>query len=77
MRLRYELENGICLDNDGEHIYGVHNRNDIVKAKRIQDRIIEYIGEDRWNRLALLRNDKGSQDLSLIKLFLKEELKKL
>lgn len=75
-RLRYELENGICLINGKEHIFGVHNHNPSI-ANYYQKAIINYIGEERWNRLQDLQIYKGKTDLKLILISLQQELEKL
>lgn len=75
-RLRFELDNGICLDNGTEHLFGIHNKFDPVKVKYYHDKIVEYIGEERYNRLLELRNYKGKVDLGVVEIMLKQELKK-
>ena len=37
--LRYDIRNGICLLNHSEHIYGVHNKNDLIKRTYYEDEI--------------------------------------
>ena len=77
LRLRYELKNGICLDNGAEHIFGIHNKYNPAKVQEIHTKIIKHIGGDAYNWLLSMRNSKGKGDLKLIKLYLSEELAKL
>ena len=73
-RLRFELKNGICLINGKEHIFGVHNHNPLI-SKEYQDKIIAYIGKERWEYLKTLKYRQKKADLNLIKIYLEEELK--
>ena len=75
-RLRYEIDNGICLDNDGEHMFGVHNFNPEI-AREHQDKIIAYIGEERYERLKTLKHRQKKADLKLIEIYLEGEMKKV
>jgi len=75
-RLRYEPRNGICLLNQTEHIFGVHS-NDPSKSRQYQDLIIAKIGQDTWEWLLSLKSCKDKQDLTLIELYLKQEINKL
>ena len=75
-RLRFELDNGICLDNGAEHLFGVHNKFDPVKAKMYQDKIISYIGNDRYEKLLSMRNGTYKVDLKAVEIMLKQELQK-
>ena len=68
-RLRYELENGICL-TAGEHFFGVHNQG---RQKDYEERIKTVRGQDIYERLSLLKNEK-SKSLALIKIYLEQEL---
>ena len=70
-RLRYELENGICLTS-WEHKYGIHGSHE----ERYRGMIKIYKGQDIYERLSLLRNSK-SDDLKMIKIYLEQELNKL
>lgn len=72
-RLRYELQNGICL-TQGEHKWGVHNPN---KAEEYRDKIIAYIGQERWDFLKSLKSSGGKPSIYLTKLYLENELAKL
>jgi hypothetical protein len=76
-RLRYELRNGICLNNAKEHIYGVHHKFDTTVAREYQDKIISKIGADRYVYLLSLRKGSYKTDLKLVKIFLQQELIKL
>ena len=70
LRLRYDLDNGICLTK-WEHRYGIHGNHEEEYRKRIK----QVRGEDVYERLSLLRN-VTIKDLRLTKLFLLMELKK-
>lgn len=70
-RLRYEIENGICLTM-WEHKYGIHGDHE----EEYRERIKKVKGKDIYDRMALLRNAK-SADLRTVKLFLEQELRKL
>jgi hypothetical protein len=76
-RLRFELRNGICLNNAKEHIYGVHHKFDTTIAREYQDKIISKIGADRYVYLLSLRKGGYKTDLKLVKIFLQQELIKL
>jgi len=74
-RLRYSLDNGICLVNGREHIFGVHNTNPAI-ASEYFDRIIFVIGEKRYKKIMLLKKARtGTSDLTLIKYYLTKKLK--
>jgi len=73
--LRYSLENGICLENTGEHIYGIHSRN-ITIANQYKAKIEEVRGSDIYDKLNSYSNNK-SKSLKEIKIYLENELKKL
>ena len=75
-RLRFELDNGICLENQREHIFGVHNRNPLT-AREWQDKIIAKIGQAEWEYLKRLKSVNSKTDLHLVFLFLKQELLKI
>jgi hypothetical protein len=70
-RLRYEIENGICL-TEGEHYYGMHGGREEEYRRRIQ----AMRGADIFDRLYLLRNQKPP-DMMILKIYLMEELRKL
>ena len=76
-KLRYLVENGICLENHKEHIFGVHNKFNPPIANEYQNKIIDYIGKERWEYLKSLRADKSKADLALIKIYLQKELKNI
>jgi hypothetical protein len=76
-RLRYDLKNGICLDNHSEHIWGVHNRNNSPLAYSIHEQILKKIGKETEKYLQELRRFNGKTDLRLTKVYLEEEIKKL
>ena len=73
-RLRFELENGICLINGKEHIFGVHNNSPLI-SKKYQDLIIKKIGKKRYEYLQSLVNIKTEKrDLGSLKLYLRQRL---
>ena len=78
--LRYDIRNGICLDNAHEHIYGVHNKfNHSITSHfqmRINERMVMREGQEIFEKLDQLRWVHDS-DLQLIKIYLTNELKKL
>ena len=73
--LRYLIENGICLINGSEHLYGIHSRN-IIKANKYKDMIEEVKGVGIYERLASYSNRK-SKSLKEIEIYLEYELSKL
>jgi hypothetical protein len=75
-RLMFDLQNGICLNNQTEHIWGVHCKNDPAKANNYYQRIINYIGRERKEYLDSIKVFKGKTDLQLVKIHLEQELKK-
>lgn len=70
-RLRYELENGICITN-GVHFYVAHHagRAQEFRKKALQIREIDE------KFLETLRHLTGGSDLFLVKLYLEKEFKK-
>lgn len=76
-RLRFDLQNGICINNHTEHIWGVHCKNDPAKANYYYQKIINYIGKERKEYLDSIKVFKGKTDLRLTKIYLEQELKKL
>lgn len=72
-RLRYELDNGICLENRSEHIFGVHSK-DPAKSREYQDKIINKIGQKKYEKLLSLRHSVSKQDLQAIKIYLQIKL---
>ena len=73
-RLRYELDNGICLENGGEHKFGIHNPN---RENEYREKIKKVRGEDIYKRMSLLKRINGKTDLQLVKIFLLNELEEL
>ena len=71
-RLRYELDNGICL-TAGEHFFGIHHQG---RQKEYEQKIKNVKGGDIFERLSLLKNEK-SKSLVFVKLYLERELKSL
>ena len=70
-RLRYEIENGICLTT-GEHHYGIHGSQE----EKYRELIKRIKGEDIYDRMLLFKNSK-SPSLILVKMYLEDKLKKL
>jgi len=75
-KLRYNLDNGICIDNYKMHIWGVHNKNNPALAYDIQCRIIKYIGLDKWKTLTYKGITLKEEKLIDIKIRLEKELAK-
>ena len=71
-RLRYELENGICLTG-GEHKFIAHHTG---RQEMFRERIKQIKGKDIYDKLNALRN-VTSKDIKLTYLFLSEKLKEL
>ena len=71
-RLRWELDGGICVTG-GEHFYCIHNQG---RAKEYEEKIKRVKGQDIFERLENLKNEK-CKDLIFVNLYLKRELKKL
>jgi hypothetical protein len=71
--LRYHLDNCIVLTAGGEHFYGIHNPNreeyyrELIKSRR---------GSDIYERLELFKRLHTKSDMTLIKLYLEQEIKK-
>ena len=75
LELRYNLENGICLLNHQEHIYGVHDKNDAGKRWKLEEGIKELRGE-HWMYLDSLRYVVSKQfDWKATEAYLREELR--
>jgi len=74
--LRYDLDNGIVLTAFKEHTNGVHS-NDPVISREYSDKIINYIGLERWQRLISKRSQSVAVDLTDKKTLLTEILNKL
>ena len=72
--LRFNLDNGIALDSFKEHINGVH-ANDPIRSEEYRERVINYIGRDKWEELKALRHKKGRPDLIKVKEYLETKLK--
>ena len=72
-RLRYELDNGICLTN-GEHSFGIHNAD---RSEDYREQIKLVKGRDIYKRMLALKREHGKTDLQLIKIYLQNELKQL
>lgn len=73
--LRYSLDNGIALTTQ-EHIYGVHNSDPSI-AREYQDKIIEFIGKRRWNKLIKMKHKTEKINLVEMKEFLENKLNEL
>jgi hypothetical protein len=74
-RLRWELDNGICL-TAGEHFYGIHHQG---RKSAYEERIKRVKGQDIFERMEKLRqyNAESKIDLMLTKIYLETELKRL
>jgi len=72
-RLRYELDNGICL-TIGEHGFIAHNSGRYEMFRKFVKRLR---GDDIYERLELLRQFKCKTDLKAVKLYLESEIRKL
>lgn len=74
-----EFDNGICLENGSEHIFGVHHKFNPVRAKQVSDAIITKIGQKRYNKLLQMTKlcSKKKTDLVAARLFLQQQLKTL
>ena len=73
-RLRYSLDNGICLVNGKEHIFGVHNHNPAI-AIEYYHRIIKTIGARRYKKILKLEQFRVKSDLTMVKIYLENKLK--
>ena len=69
-RLRYELDNGICL-TAWEHRYGIHGDHEEEYREKIKD----VRGANIYQQLLPLRN-VVKIDLQLVKIYLEQELAK-
>lgn len=72
-RLRFEIDNGICLTN-GEHSFGIHNAD---RSEDYRERIKLVKGRDIYKRMLRLKREHSKTDLKLVKIYLQKELKKL
>lgn len=70
-RLRFELENGICLTS-GEHFYIAHNTGRQEKFKSFV-RILR--GHDIYERLEALKWIQCKTDLAMVKVYLENKIK--
>lgn len=70
-RLRYELENGMCL-TAGEHKYIAHHAD---RQETLRNRVLKIRGKDFFERMEILKNSL-KPDLKLIEIYLDNELKK-
>ena len=71
-RLRFELDNGICL-TAWEHRYGIHGDHE----EEYREKIKKVKGDDIYERMLMLKRINGKTDLHLVYLFLKQELLKI
>lgn len=72
-RLRYELDNGICL-TAGEHFFTAHN------AGRVEDfrkKVMALRGKDIFERLSQLKWDQCKTDMLVINAYLKQKIKEM
>ncbi len=71
-RLRFELDNGICITN-GEHNFDAHGTRS--RQDEFEKKVKELRGQDIYKKLSALKHQTGA-DLNAIKLYLQTELKK-
>lgn len=72
-RLRYELDNGICLTS-GEHKFIAHHAG---RAESFRRKVQELRGWDIYETLYLLKWDQCKTDLNMVEIYLKEAIKKI
>lgn len=72
-RLRYELDNGVCLTN-GEHFYIAHIQG---RKHLIEELIRNKLGKKRYQELEAMCSGSYKSFLPAIKIMLENELKKL
>lgn len=72
-RLRFELDNGICITT-GEHNYYAHGSRD--RQDRFEDKVKKLRGERIYDHLRELKHLPTKTDLYVVKFYLEEELKK-
>jgi len=71
-RLRYDLDNGICLTNGGEHKFGVHNQG---RKEAFEKEIRKVKGKKIMEKLENISKYKtGGIDLKMIKIYLEQKL---
>lgn len=70
LRLRYELENGICLTK-GEHFFGIHHQG---RQKSYEEKIKKVKGKDIYEKMKRLKNITGKTDLNIVEIYLKKKL---
>lgn len=71
-RLRYEIENGICL-TAGEHFWIAHNQD---RQELFRNKIKQIRGRNIYDRLNQLRGNCKT-DIRTLEFYLKKELSKL
>ncbi len=72
-RLRYELLNGMAL-TAGEHKFVAHNSG---RYESFRHRVMLMRGMDIFEKLYALKWDQCKTDLSMVKVYLQEEIKRL
>ena len=70
-RLRFELENGICL-TAGEHFYVAHNTG---RYEQFRSFVRLLRGHDIFERLERLRYDQCKSDLVMVRAYLESAIK--
>jgi hypothetical protein len=73
LRLRHELNNGICL-TAGEHIFGIHNEG---RRELYMQKIEKIIGTETIKQLRELKFSGSKTDLHAVRTYLINEIKKL
>lgn len=70
-RLRFELENGICL-TAGEHWYIAHNTG---RQEKFRSFVRILRGYEIYERLEALKWDQNKTDLQMVKVYLQNKIK--
>jgi len=71
--MRYLLENCIVL-TAGEHNFGIHNPN---REEEYREKIKAVRGQDIYERLEQYKHSNMKTDLTLVEIYLKNEINKL
>jgi len=72
-RLRYDLDNGICL-TAGEHHFQAHHPG---RKSKFEEKVKAIRGPDIFDKLEELKISNGKSDLTLVKIYLQNEIDKL
>ena len=71
-RLRYDLDNGFCLTS-GEHFFTAHVEG---RVAGFREKVKQIRGKDIFKHLRFIQKTGTNTKLSMVKLFLLNELKK-